>query len=270
MARKAAAAVDEAAKPSSPAEELPAVAQDIEIEIEVPEAESVIDTAPATPEPVPSRQPEPVPVTPAPAEDSEKIALRQRLAEMQQAEEINRQQLQEAQRGQQQSRRQAWDAQYDAIVNSMGAAQSEYEAADAAYEVAEANGDVQAKRDSRKRAIRAEAMLVDLERRKDWMDNQAETWKRQQQQPRRQQQPQPQQRQLTIEEIITNSALPDRGKSWLRQHPEYITDQAKGAEINSLHRVAVRQAGSEWTDAYFERMEDLLGLKPAAVQSNGA
>src|SRR5262249_52724782 len=78
------------------------------------------------------------------------------------------------------------------------------------------------------------------------------------QQPR--QQPPPQ---LSVEEIISNANLPDRAKSWLRQHPEYLQDQRKNSELQVLHGVAARQAGSEYTDAYFERMDDLLGLRPA-------
>src|SRR5262245_8240335 len=77
---------------------------------------------------------------------------------------------------------------------------------------------------------------------------------------------QPQQQPLTVEQIIENSGLPDRAKVWLRQHPEYVTDFNKSQEIRALHNVAARQAGSEFTDHYFQRMEDLLGLAPTPSQ----
>jgi hypothetical protein len=67
----------------------------------------------------------------------------------------------------------------------------------------------------------------------------------------------------TAEQIIANSGLPERAKTWLRQHPEHISDLSKNNTLIALHDVAKRQAGSEFSDMYFERMDDLLGLKPA-------
>jgi hypothetical protein len=63
---------------------------------------------------------------------------------------------------------------------------------------------------------------------------------------------------LTTEQIIANSGLPDRAKRWLREHPDYISDLNKNNTLIALHDVAKRQAGSEWTDMYFERMDDCL------------
>jgi hypothetical protein len=67
----------------------------------------------------------------------------------------------------------------------------------------------------------------------------------------------------TTEQIIEATQLPEKAKRWLREHPEYISDINKNQTIIALHDTAKRQAGSEWTDSYFERMEDLLGIKPA-------
>ncbi len=102
------------------------------------------------------------------------------------------------------------------------------------------------------------------------MDQQIENWKRQRQQPQRQQQPQqPQQQQpMTAEQIIANSELPSRAKDWLRKHSDYVTDPAKNAKLQKLHNVAEYQSGGEWTDAYFDRMDVLLGFKPE--KTNGA
>jgi hypothetical protein len=72
------------------------------------------------------------------------------------------------------------------------------------------------------------------------------------------------------EEIISATQLPERAKRWLREHPEYIQDISKNATIIALHDVAKRQAGSEWDDRYFEKMEGLLGLRPEPQRnSNG-
>jgi hypothetical protein len=85
----------------------------------------------------------------------------------------------------------------------------------------------------------------------------------------------------TTEQILAASALPERAKNWLRQRPEYVTDPIKNARLVKMHNVAEYQAGGEFTDSYFDRMEILLGLKqeaqprqiqerPATQQGNGA
>jgi hypothetical protein len=72
----------------------------------------------------------------------------------------------------------------------------------------------------------------------------------------------------TTEQIIASTQLPERAKRWLREHSDFISDPSKNATIIALHDVAKRQAGSEWTDMYFEKMEDLLDIRPA-TQSRG-
>lgn len=275
MARKAAAQV----KADTPElEPTPVLTEDIEIDLSEPETKESgngiaapepiqIETAPAAPEPAP----------PA-AEDT--AALRKRLQEMEaaegmarEAERAAREQLAQIQRqqnqGQWQAQKQIFDAQYDAIVNSMGAAQSELASAKNDLRSAGGEGNWEQIGEIQERIGRASADLRELERRKEWMDNQLEQWKRAQQQPRQPQQQQP----PTVESIIANSGLPDRAKTWLRAHPDYISDPSKNQELQGLHRVAARQAGGEFTDAYFDRMEVLLGFKqesqssPAAPQS---
>src|SRR5262245_19516016 len=96
MARKAGAQVDPETKVVEP-EPLPV--EDIEIDLEdAPESsETVVDTTPLTKEQAADTVTFPDKSAPPPAEDAEKVALRQRLAEMQRAEELSRQQLEEAQ-----------------------------------------------------------------------------------------------------------------------------------------------------------------------------
>jgi hypothetical protein len=77
----------------------------------------------------------------------------------------------------------------------------------------------------------------------------------------------PQEQPLTVEQIILSSGLPKRAQDWLLQHPEYVTDLAKNAQLQKLHHVAEYQAGDAFTDMYYERLDRLLGLKP---ETNGA
>jgi hypothetical protein len=68
-------------------------------------------------------------------------------------------------------------------------------------------------------------------------------------------------RPLTVEEIIANTTLPDRAKNWLRRHPDYATDPAKTNRLLVLDEIATHRAGGQFTEAYFEQMEDLLGFR---------
>src|SRR6266516_1556532 len=72
----------------------------------------------------------------------------------------------------------------------------------------------------------------------------------------------PQEQQMpTAEEIIEGSGLPENAKDWLRRYPDYVLDPIKNAQMQKMHNVAEYQAGSEFTEQYFDRMEILLGLR---------
>src|SRR5262245_29240219 len=76
--------------------------------------------------------------------------------------------------------------------------------------------------------------------------------------------------QPTTEQFIATLQVPDRVKDWLRSHPQYVTDAAKAAELMTLHAGAQRQLGSqEFDDRYFERIEDLLGIKSTQPAQSG-
>ncbi len=288
MARKAAAQIDETVKPQ---EQTEPITEEVEVDVSESQAapeSATIDVAVSTEPPGgPASTAQEPPETPSPpetpAEDSEKVALRQRLQEMENAVALERQQredgqrqLQDAQRNQRQAQQQAWQDRYDSAVNTMGSAQSVIDAATQELEVAGNEGNWKQVAEAQRKLTRAETQLERAEYTKQQMDDQREQWKRRQQQPQPQrQQPvqQPQQQQPSAEQVIANSGLPDRAKTWLRQHPEYITDQGKNATIIALHDTAKRQAGTEWTDGYFEKMEELLGINAAPRPSgsgNGA
>jgi len=99
----------------------------------------------------------------------------------------------------------------------------------------------------------------------------AEALQRQQQQPPQHaeepqaQEPQPQE-QPTLEQLIAN--LPPRIQRWYRAHPEFLTDPEKAAQIQYCHHVARRETGEEMTEPYYDRMEQMLGLRQH-TQSNG-
>src|SRR5262249_24920784 len=62
-----------------------------------------------------------------------------------------------------------------------------------------------------------------------------------------------------IEQAIAN--LPERMKRWYQTYPELLTDPEKAAQIQYCHHVARREVGEEFTEPYFDRMEQMLGFK---------
>src|SRR5262245_7233962 len=69
----------------------------------------------------------------------------------------------------------------------------------------------------------------------------------------------PQQPVDPIEQAIAN--LPERMKRWYQTHPELLTDPEKSAQMQYAHWVARREVGEEFTEPYFDRMEQMLGFK---------
>lgn len=273
MARKAAAQVAEGA---TPPEEPPVLTESVEVDlgedIQSPDS-TVVETVTSPPEPP---QTPPTPPTPSPPEDTEKNDLRRRLKEVEDAAAASAREALEAKqalgRGEQQSQKQVFDAQYDALVNSMGGYQADLAAAKRELVVAGNDQDWERIGELHERIGRASSLLSQAEQTKERMDNWLENQKRQPQRQASQPQPRPQQtRQKTAAEIISEAPIPDSAKAWLRQHEEFITDEAKNQKLQSMHHVAKHNAGGEFTDAYFHQMDVLLGFKQdGAATSNGS
>jgi len=67
-----------------------------------------------------------------------------------------------------------------------------------------------------------------------------------------------------VGEIIDQCQLGETAKAWLRNHPEFVTDQGRNQQIVYLHDIAKRKCGGgEYTPDYFRVMDDLLGFSPA-------
>jgi hypothetical protein len=95
------------------------------------------------------------------------------------------------------------------------------------------------------------------------MEN-AESLTRQTQQQPPPQAAEPQQpEQPSLEDQIAH--LPPRVQGWYRNHPELAMDPERAAQVQYCHHVARRETGEELTPAYYDRMEQMLGLR----QPNG-
>lgn len=67
------------------------------------------------------------------------------------------------------------------------------------------------------------------------------------------------------------AGMDTRDATWLRQHPEYITDQKKNAKIRAAHFDAMSELGESavHTPAYYEHLETYVGLRSDAAPQNG-
>lgn len=273
MARRASARVKEGVEQQSIGEAPPSIAEDIEIDLDSPLPATA---APETPE-VPEIEVETAPATPEPADDAE--ALRKRVQELEAAEALHQQNLaqlqataqqlyQTNQQSQQQANQAQWNAlraEYDGTVNGIAAANSEIGALKEQIRQAGAEGNWDVIAEAQAQIGNLSYDLRRLEDRKGQLDNYAKQLKqRPPQQQQRQPQVQQQPSQDPVEATISAAPIPDRAKTWLRQHRDFMTDPEKNAKLQDAHWEAKAAAGGEYTNAYFDKMESLLGLRQSS------
>lgn len=66
----------------------------------------------------------------------------------------------------------------------------------------------------------------------------------------------------TVDDVLAQA--PPAAADWLRRHPEYLSDQSKNQDVQAAHALAARQTGEEYTARYFQKLEELLGMRSAA------
>jgi len=133
------------------------------------------------------------------------------------------------------------DSQYQTVVNTIDAYRRESELArrDFAQSAAMQNWDALA--EAQARMSRADAQVVQLETAKAQLEEQAQQYKLQQEQRTQQ----PQQRQYTPQERFDQyiSQFSPRAQQYLRQHPEYATDERLNRRLIRMHGEAVDEQG---------------------------
>jgi len=243
----------------------------------VPPTESVaIDLSPA---PIPAeKEPDiqvapkqPEQVTEPPAEDSIKL-LKEQLEQSKNAEKAAQDALIAAQQREQSLARErdesrahgttlkqeADEAKYTAVVNALGGAIAEAEAAQQAWEAADIAADSKSKAEAQRRLTRAEANVARFEDAKDNMEARRE-------QAKREPPPRPQAPSDPVEAALaTMPTLPSNAQTWLRSHPEYLTDVPKNAKLQALHWEVVRAGHPQFSQGYFQDLEERLGLRQKA------
>jgi len=142
----------------------------------------------------------------------------------------------------------------DMASSSLAAAQAESLAATQEYERAAEQADFRAMAASQKKMSRAEAKILNAESLIADIDEQRKEHRSQGQQ----------RQQLTSTDVIRNidaaPGLTPKEKTWLKEHPELMLDQARNAELGVAHVRAVREGHNRGTEDYFKYIDDFLGF----------
>jgi hypothetical protein len=201
----------------------------------------------------------------------EESPLQKQLEDMRKAEAEVRRQLADSQareraaiqaanqRGEQlfQAQGEREQAQYDAVLNAIGAAESEATRAENDYAAALAAQDFAGAAQAQRRMSIATTRLVQLE------DGKAAFEARQgQEQPR----PEPIRAASPADPIDGNPNLSGRQKEWLKSHRDAQTDPEKLKRLGAAHWYALSEGHAQDSDAYFQVLEERLGYRQAAAK----
>lgn len=144
------------------------------------------------------------------------------------------------------------DSQLGTVTSGIAAAESEAAAAEAAYAAAMEAGNFAEAAKQQRRTARAEAEAVRLAEAKDDIE-------------RRKAEPKPEKTEARpakddpMESFLKQFTAPTA--NWLREHPEWVTDQRKNAKLTAAHYDALEDGLAADSPEYFERVETLIGLR---------
>lgn len=244
-----------------------------------------ISLAPEEEVTIPQDEPPEVPEKPVRAkklperEEDDPNDLKKQLEELKRAKEESDRRIQEEIRARQEAERlaqerqqevsrskvRAEDAEYDAILNAIGAAETEAETAQRDIGLATEAGDHKALGDATRRLARAESRLVQLNDGKDAIERaKTEEAKRAKEAPRQEARSQP-----TVDQYI--DSLPNllqSQKDWLRRHPDSLTDQRKNMRLQGAHVEAEDQGLRAGSTEYFEYLDERLGYVQRRTQED--
>ncbi len=155
-----------------------------------------------------------------------------------------------------QSKIRAEDAEYDAILNAIGAAEGEAETAQRDIAAATEASDSKAVAEASRRLARAESRLGQLEDGKVAIERAKTAAAARAKEPPKEPKPQ------TVEEYINQLPnLMQSQRDWLRSHPDALTDQRKNLRLQGAHVEAEDKGFRPGTDKYFTYLEERLGYK---------
>lgn len=151
-------------------------------------------------------------------------------------------------------RKETVESQVNEVASALAAAQAEADAAQRDIALAAEAGDFQAQSIAYRRLAKAETAIARLEDGKAELEERAKAPSA----------PEP----VTQDDLVEKSGLPFRAKEWLRQHPEYLTNNRKNAQIQAMHWTVVDEGHEPYSQEYFESLETHLGMRQSAAQQN--
>lgn len=248
-------------------EEIAAVPPEEAVTVDLTPASSAVEVIEEPPEPPPkvAALPDPEPDEPPnpllqqlDALKASEEALKRQLADTRTRAETAEQNAQRAQTEAAQNLGAAEQAQYDSIVNAMNAANAEAESAEREIEAARNAGDMAAERAAFRKLARAEGRLENLEQGKAALDQRREEMKAQ---------PRPQSNghaQHSVDAVIDQmQGLSGDERTWLKQHPDAMTNPRLNAKLQSAYWDAQDAGHVRGTPAYFQFLEEKLGYRQA-------
>lgn len=152
-----------------------------------------------------------------------------------------------------QSRQTAEQSQLEAIETALGAAEAEAKAAEEAIRMSIQSGDVEAQSAAYRRLAKAESNIGRLEDGRAELERHIEQAKEQAKQKAEARKNDP----------IEALDIPPKAKDWLRDHPDYATDQRKNIKLQALHWDALDEGHRPFSTEYFKFVEIGLGLREA-------
>jgi hypothetical protein len=264
-------------RPLKTKEEIDKVPPEKPVTIEIPPDDGTVELEANPFDEPPKEQPrtEAKEVRAAPEPEEDIADLKKQLEDMRAAKlesekrihaEINaRQQAEERARREYQEksgfRIRAEDAEYEAILNAIGAAKSEAEGAERDVVLASEAGDHKAVAEANRRIARAESKLAQLEDGKDAIER-AKSAEAARLEEARRNPPQERQREPTVDQYIDSlpNLLPSQ-KEWLRSHPTTLSDQRLNMRLQGAHVEAEDQGLRPGSQKYFDYLETRLGFK---------
>lgn len=183
---------------------------------------------------------------------SEAIARSQ--VERERDEALRRLQEYEAEVGK--SRKEVVQSQHEAISTALGAAQQEAESAKRDIKQSIVNGDVDAQVEAQERLATARANISRLEDGKLELESRISA----PEEPKKPQTP-------TVESTINDLKIPEVGKSFLREHPEFLTNPSLNIRIQNWHIEAIEDKGFKpFDDDYMDYINERAGFKEPEVE----
>lgn len=212
--------------------------------------------APLTPEPEPAPQPIPAPSADDALVRAAEATRRAEELQRQNAELMRRDREREEQLTREQSGRE--DAEYNSVLTAIAAEQGSLAKAKADYATAAGAGDWEAAAEAQDAMTSARTQLVDLERGKQSFESRRADPQKPTPAPTAAAPP------PDFDQKVAALGVPDNAKSWLRQHPEMVNDNAKNEELGAAHMYLTKAKKMEpFSQAYFDALDNEFGFKAA-------